>query len=93
MANYTSYAFLKSDIMWTILMIVYCFQSQLRTKKLQTLSTDGICDLLKNLPALRSTNLPKYEESVRKNNICGRVLISCDLVELKEVRLNTGFHG
>jgi len=50
---------------------------------------DGICELLKSLASPLYANLSKYEDMMKQNNICGRVLTSCDLMELKQVLINS----
>lgn len=49
------------------------------------MDVEGVCDLLVSLTGIKSSQVTKYQETVRKNNICGRVLISCDLADLKLV--------
>ncbi|XP_035709866.1 kinase D-interacting substrate of 220 kDa B isoform X2 [Folsomia candida] len=57
----------------------------LRSKKLSSMAVEGVCDLLIALTGIKSSQLTKYQETVRRNNINGRVLLSCDLQELKLV--------
>ncbi|OQR69440.1 kinase D-interacting substrate of 220 kDa-like [Tropilaelaps mercedesae] len=54
-------------------------------ERLSVQSVDGICKILAGLDGLSGINLPIYQESICKNNINGRVLLSCDLQELKTV--------
>ncbi|KAH0569139.1 kinase D-interacting substrate of 220 kDa B isoform X2 [Cotesia glomerata] len=53
--------------------------------KLSSLSVDSICDLLSKIDELNPNNLESYKSLVRENNITGKVLLLCDLMELKQV--------
>ena len=44
-----------------------------------------MCDLLGSLPVFKSSNVAQYQDIFRKDNISGRVLLHCDLNELKHV--------
>jgi ankyrin repeat-rich membrane spanning protein len=55
--------------------------------KLSTLNVDGVCDLLTKIDDVSSSFLPSYTSVIRENNINGRVLLHCDLDELKRVCL------
>ncbi|XP_022648949.1 kinase D-interacting substrate of 220 kDa-like isoform X9 [Varroa destructor] len=59
-------------------------------ERLSAQTKDGICKMLSCLDGLSSANLSAYQESINKHNINGRVLLSCDLQELKVV-LNMNF--
>ncbi|XP_016843312.1 kinase D-interacting substrate of 220 kDa B isoform X3 [Nasonia vitripennis] len=53
--------------------------------KLSTLAVDGLCDLLDKIQDLNQNQIPHYKEIIKDNNINGRVLLHCDLQELKNV--------
>ncbi|KAK4875156.1 hypothetical protein RN001_011578 [Aquatica leii] len=53
--------------------------------KLSQLSVDGICKLLNKIEDLDSKSLTKYKEVIKDNNINGKVLLHCDLIELKKL--------
>ncbi|CAD6208425.1 GSCOCG00003437001-RA-CDS, partial [Cotesia congregata] len=53
--------------------------------KLSSMSVDSICDLLTKIDELNPNNLESYKSIVRENNITGKVLLLCDLMELKQV--------
>jgi len=65
--------------------LCFCLQKDIKTKKLSTMSVDGVCDLLVCLTGIKSSQLSRYQDTVRKNNVNGRVLLSCELNELKLV--------
>ncbi|KAI4462246.1 ankyrin repeat-containing [Holotrichia oblita] len=59
--------------------------------KLSTLNVDGVCRLLDNLEDLSPIAATNYKTVLRENNINGRVLIHCDLDELKKLlKMNFG---
>lgn len=51
------------------------------------MNVEAVCELLVTLTGIKSSQVTVYQEAVRKNNICGRVLMSCDLSDLKTVIL------
>ncbi|OXU24596.1 hypothetical protein TSAR_000048 [Trichomalopsis sarcophagae] len=53
--------------------------------KLSILAVDGLCDLLDKIQDLNQNQIPHYKEIIKDNNINGRVLLHCDLQELKNV--------
>ncbi|XP_025995855.1 kinase D-interacting substrate of 220 kDa B isoform X3 [Solenopsis invicta] len=53
--------------------------------KLSSLSVNGVCDLIDKIESLNSIQAPIYKQAVKDNNINGRVLLHCDLQELKKV--------
>ncbi|XP_057327504.1 kinase D-interacting substrate of 220 kDa B isoform X4 [Microplitis mediator] len=53
--------------------------------KLSSLSVNSVCDLLSKVDELNPNNIESYKNIVRENNITGKVLLHCDLAELKEV--------
>jgi hypothetical protein len=65
----------------------YCLQPDVLETKLSSLSVDGVCDLLTKIDDISSSLLPSYISVIRNNNITGRVLLHCELDELKRVRM------
>ncbi|XP_062864164.1 kinase D-interacting substrate of 220 kDa B isoform X1 [Trichomycterus rosablanca] len=58
---------------------------------LSSLSTDGVCERLRQIEGLDSSMLEQYTASVKKANVNGRVLSQCNLDELKkEMNMNFG---
>ncbi|XP_025602086.2 kinase D-interacting substrate of 220 kDa B isoform X3 [Athalia rosae] len=53
--------------------------------KLSSLSVNGVCDLLGKIEDLSTIQVSRYKNVIRDNNINGRVLLHCDLQELKKV--------
>ncbi|XP_058810678.1 kinase D-interacting substrate of 220 kDa B-like [Phymastichus coffea] len=53
--------------------------------KLSCLTVDALCNLLDNIQDLNPNQIPYYREIIKENNITGRVLLHCDLQELKNV--------
>lgn len=53
--------------------------------KLSSLSVNGVCDLIDKIENLNSIQAPIYKQAIKENNINGRVLLHCDLQELKKV--------
>ncbi|KAF5273996.1 hypothetical protein FQA39_LY01111 [Lamprigera yunnana] len=58
--------------------------------KLSQLSVDGICKLLSKIEDLDLKLLARYKEVIKENNVNGKVLLHCDLSELKKL-LNMSF--
>ncbi|KAL1459851.1 hypothetical protein WDU94_011804 [Cyamophila willieti] len=63
---------------------------ELQSVKLSILSIDGVCGLLDKIPELRRHQVAEYKTLIQQNNVSGRVLLHCDLNELKKV-LNMNF--
>ncbi|KMQ97513.1 kinase d-interacting substrate [Lasius niger] len=59
--------------------------SEILETKLSSLSVNGVCDLIDKIDSLNATQAPAYKQVVKENNINGRVLLHCDLQELKKV--------
>lgn len=53
--------------------------------RLSTLNVDGVCKLLSTLEDLSQSAVPEYIRLIKENNINGRVLLHCDLDDLKKV--------
>lgn len=51
---------------------------------------DGVCKLLNKIEDLNPAAVKQYTDVIKQNNINGRVLIHCDLDELKKL-LNMSF--
>ncbi|XP_072354829.1 kinase D-interacting substrate of 220 kDa-like isoform X1 [Scyliorhinus torazame] len=61
------------------------------TAPLSSMNVDAICERLKQLEGIDQTMLFQYISTVRKANINGRVLVQCNLDELKkELNMNFG---
>lgn len=56
--------------------------------KLSTLTVDGVCKLLNKIEDMNPAAVQEYTSVIKENNINGRVLLHCDLDELKKVLLN-----
>ncbi|XP_040916036.1 kinase D-interacting substrate of 220 kDa B isoform X2 [Toxotes jaculatrix] len=58
---------------------------------LSSLSTDAMCERLKQMDGIDPNMLPQYTSTIKKANINGRVLAQCNLDELKkEMEMNFG---
>ncbi|XP_041827164.1 kinase D-interacting substrate of 220 kDa B isoform X2 [Melanotaenia boesemani] len=58
---------------------------------LSSLSTDAVCERLKQIDGIDPNMLPQYTATIKKANINGRVLTHCNLEELKkEMEMNFG---
>lgn len=69
---------------------VTTLQPEVLETRLSTLNVDGLCKLLSKMEDLNAAALPNYIKIIRDNNINGRVLLHCDLNELKQL-LNMSF--
>ncbi|XP_057659384.1 kinase D-interacting substrate of 220 kDa B isoform X4 [Diorhabda carinulata] len=59
--------------------------------RLSTLNVDGVVKLLSNISDLNPNALEDYIKTIKENNINGRVLLHCDLEELKKLlKMNFG---
>ncbi|XP_049858446.1 kinase D-interacting substrate of 220 kDa B isoform X1 [Schistocerca gregaria] len=61
------------------------FPEEVLENKLSGLTVDGVCSLLAKIEDLSTPSVSKYANVIRDNNINGRVLLHCDLEELKKV--------
>ncbi|XP_046390035.1 kinase D-interacting substrate of 220 kDa B isoform X2 [Ischnura elegans] len=67
------------------------FPPELIENRLSTMSVSGVCDLLGRLPDIMPSLVPVYQETIKENNLSGRVIMHCDLDELKKVlKMNFG---
>ncbi|XP_017331350.1 kinase D-interacting substrate of 220 kDa B isoform X3 [Ictalurus punctatus] len=58
---------------------------------LSSLSTDGVCERLRQIEGLDSSMMEQYITTIKKANVNGRVLCQCQLEELKkEMNMNFG---
>ncbi|XP_077394664.1 kinase D-interacting substrate of 220 kDa B isoform X1 [Festucalex cinctus] len=58
---------------------------------LSSMSTDAVCEFLKQIDGLDASMLRQYTSTIKKANINGRVLAQCNLDELKkEMEMNFG---
>ncbi|XP_021938085.1 kinase D-interacting substrate of 220 kDa isoform X3 [Zootermopsis nevadensis] len=70
---------------------VTCLPPDVLETKLSTLNVDGVSNLLTKVDDMSSSFLPSYTSVIHENNINGRVLLHCDLDELKKVlQMNFG---
>ncbi|KAJ8917768.1 hypothetical protein NQ315_010674 [Exocentrus adspersus] len=53
--------------------------------RLSTLNVDGVCKLLSKMEDLSPAALAEYIKTIKEQNINGRVLLHCDLDELKKL--------
>lgn len=73
-----------------MIIIQFALQEELLQVRLSKLSVDGLYHLLKQIDDLRPT-LEKLGTALHQHSINGRVLMNCDLAELKTVlELNFG---
>ena len=70
-------------------MLYLYLQSEILEIKLSSLSVNGVCDLIDKIESLNSIQAPIYKQAIKENNINGRVLLHCDLQELKKVIFGT----
>lgn len=60
-------------------------QPEVFETRLSQLTVDGVCNLLRKMDELNPTALPDYFSVIKEHNINGKVLLHCDLDDLKEV--------
>lgn len=51
------------------------------------MGVNEICDLLDKIEGFNTNQAPQYKNVIRDNNINGKVLLHCDLQELKKVSI------
>lgn len=54
--------------------------------RLSSLTVNGICDLIDRIESINPNQAPQYKQVIKENNVNGRVLLHCDLQELKKVK-------
>ena len=54
-------------------------------QKLSQRTVDGICDLIQKMQDMDASSASKYISVIKSNNINGKVLLHCDMDELKKV--------
>ncbi|XP_014470021.1 PREDICTED: kinase D-interacting substrate of 220 kDa isoform X2 [Dinoponera quadriceps] len=59
--------------------------SEMMEIKLSSLSVNGVCELIDKIDNMNPAQIPTYKHIVKESNINGRVLLHCDLNELKKV--------
>ncbi|XP_047348706.1 kinase D-interacting substrate of 220 kDa isoform X3 [Vespa velutina] len=59
--------------------------SEVLETKLSSMGVNEICDLLDKIEGFNINQAPQYKNVIRDNNINGKVLVHCDLQELKKV--------
>ncbi|KAL0272477.1 UNVERIFIED_CONTAM: hypothetical protein PYX00_005429 [Menopon gallinae] len=64
---------------------------ELSETRLSQLTVEGVCDLIKKIEDINPESAKRYISVVRENNVNGKVLIHCDMNELKKVmKMNFG---
>lgn len=66
-------------------MLFLIFQPEVLDLKLSTLNVDGVCKLFNKIEEINPDAIKQYTDIIRENNINGRVLLHCDLDELKKL--------
>ncbi|XP_061940332.1 kinase D-interacting substrate of 220 kDa isoform X3 [Apis cerana] len=59
--------------------------SEILEIRLSSLTVNGICDLIDRIENINPNQAPQYKQVIKENNINGRVLLHCELQELKKV--------
>ncbi|KOC69442.1 Kinase D-interacting substrate of 220 kDa [Habropoda laboriosa] len=59
--------------------------SEILEIKLSSLTVNGVCDLIDRIECINPNQAAQYKQVVKDNNINGRVLLHCELQELKKV--------
>ncbi|KAG7210898.1 hypothetical protein KM043_016276 [Ampulex compressa] len=59
--------------------------SEILETKLSSLTVNGVCDLIDRIESLNPNLMSQYKSIVKDNNINGRVLLHCDMQDLKKV--------
>lgn len=59
----------------------------LSSHSLETMSVEGVCEVLSKMEGISSNAIQQYKERLKENNVHGRVLLFCDLDELKKVKV------
>lgn len=60
-------------------------QTEILETRLSTLNVEGVCKLLSKMEDLKPEALSMYVQTIKEQNINGRVLLHCDLDDLKKV--------
>ncbi|XP_071446780.1 kinase D-interacting substrate of 220 kDa B [Hetaerina americana] len=67
------------------------FPPELMEMRLSAMSVSAICELIGRLPDITPALVPIYQETMKENNLSGRVILHCDLDDLKKVlKMNFG---
>ncbi|XP_076265241.1 ankyrin repeat-rich membrane spanning isoform X2 [Rhynchophorus ferrugineus] len=69
---------------------VTMLQPGISETKLSTLNVDGVCNLISNMDDLNQSAVSGYVKLIKEHNVNGRVLLHCDLNDLKKL-LNMSF--
>lgn len=64
---------------------MFTSQPEILEKRLSTLNVEGVCKLLSKIEDLKAETLSNYIQTIKEQNINGRVLLHCDLEDLKKV--------
>lgn len=68
-------------------MVVSAFQPEFMETRLSQLTVDGVCDLIQKIEDINQESASRYIAIVKENNVNGKVLIHCDMNELKKVMM------
>lgn len=75
----------SESIKITITELNFILQDDILDIKLSSLNVEGVCKLLEKLDDLDAQSVQDYINTIKSNNINGRVLLHCDLDELKKL--------
>ncbi|XP_076752387.1 ankyrin repeat-rich membrane spanning isoform X2 [Xylocopa sonorina] len=59
--------------------------SEILEIRLSSLTVNGVSELIDRMDSINPNQAPQYKQVIKENNINGRVLLHCDLQELKKV--------
>ncbi|XP_026671715.1 kinase D-interacting substrate of 220 kDa B isoform X3 [Ceratina calcarata] len=59
--------------------------SEILEIRLPSLTVNGVCELIDRIESINPNMTSQYKQVIKENNINGRVLLHCDLEELKKV--------
>lgn len=59
---------------------------ELLEQRLSQRNVDGVCELINKMEDFDQNAAARYISVIRENNINGKVLLHCDMDELKKVR-------
>ncbi|KAJ8969884.1 hypothetical protein NQ317_011176 [Molorchus minor] len=62
---------------------VTILEPEIMETRLSTLNVDGVCKLISNMSEINPDSVSDYIKVIKEQNINGRVLLHCDLFELK----------
>lgn len=71
----------------------FVFQSEVLDMKLSQRTVEDVCELITRATEIAPETASKYTGIIRSNNISGKVLLHCDLTELKSVSYTIQFYS